>query len=154
MYNTVLALHSLTRWLVLGSLVLALFCAYRGWLLKKTFSKTDDLVRIISAAVAHLQLVLGLTLYFISPIVSYFLHNFKTAVHERSIRFFGMEHITMMLIAITLITIGSAKTKRKLIDEQKFKTWAIWYTVALVIIFLSIPWAFSPFTSRPYYRPL
>lgn len=154
MYNTLLALHSFTRWLVLGSLALALFCAYRGWLLKKTFSKTDNQVRIISAAVAHVQLVLGLTLYFISPIVNYFLHNFKTAVHERVIRFFGMEHITMMLVAIVLITIGSAKAKRKPTDEQKFKTWAVWYTVALVIIFFSIPWAFSPLTSRPYYRPL
>ncbi|HWZ35774.1 MAG TPA: hypothetical protein VNW51_06410, partial [Mucilaginibacter sp.] len=70
------------------------------------------------------------------------------------IRFFGMEHITMMLIAITLITIGSAKIKQKPTDEQKFKAWAIWYTIALAIIFFSIPWAFSPFTSRPYYRPL
>lgn len=154
MYNTLLALHSLTRWLVLGSMVLALFCAYRGWLLKKSFSKTDNIVRIISAATAHLQLVLGLTLYFVSPIVNYFLHNFKTAVHERAIRFFGMEHITMMLIAIVLITVGSAKTKRISTDEQKFKTWAIWYTVALVLILSSIPWAFSPLTSRPYYRPL
>lgn len=154
MYNTLLALHSLTRWLVLGSLALALFCAYRGWLLKKTVSKTDNQIRIISAAVAHVQLVLGLTLYFISPIVNYFLHNFKTAVHERVIRFFGLEHITMMLVAIVLITIGSANAKRKPTDEQKFKTWAIWYTVALVIIFFSIPWAFSPLTSRPYYRPL
>ncbi|HEY9534158.1 MAG TPA: hypothetical protein VIQ77_06460 [Mucilaginibacter sp.] len=154
MYNTLLALHSLTRWLVLGSLIFALFRAYRGWLFKKPFSKTDNIVRIVSATVAHVQLVLGLTLYFVSPIVNYFLHNFGIAVRERNIRFFGMEHVTMMLVAITLITIGSVKTKHKPTDEQKFKTMAIWYTVAFVIIFLSIPWSFSPFTSRPSFRPL
>lgn len=154
MYNTLLALHSLTRWLVLGSLIFALFRAYRGWLFKKPFSKTDNIVRIVSATVAHVQLVLGLTLYFVSPIVNYFLHNFGIAVRERNIRFFGMEHVTMMLVAITLITIGSVKTKHKPADEQKFKTMAIWYTIAFVIIFLSIPWSFSPFTSRPNFRPL
>lgn len=154
MYNTLLALHSLTRWLVLGSLIFALFRAYRGWLFKKPFSKIDNIVRIVSATVAHVQLVLGLTLYFVSPIVNYFLHNFGIAVRERNIRFFGMEHVTMMLVAITLITIGSVKTKHKPTDEQKFKTMAIWYTIAFVIIFLSIPWSFSPFTSRPNFRPL
>lgn len=59
----------------------------------------------------------------------------------------------MMLIAIVVITFGSIATKRKTSDVEKFKTMAIWYTVAFVIIFLSIPWGFSPFTSRPYFRP-
>jgi NADH:ubiquinone oxidoreductase subunit 6 (subunit J) len=63
-----------------------------------------------------------------------------------------MEHITMMLIAIVLMTIGSAKSKRKATDKQRFKTLAIWFTIALVIIFASIPWQFSPLTSRPYFR--
>jgi hypothetical protein len=67
-------------------------------------------------------------------------------------RFFGMEHITMMVIAIVIITIGSAKVKRQPTDQQRFKTMAIWFTIALMIIFSSIPWQFSPFTSRPYFR--
>jgi hypothetical protein len=60
----------------------------------------------------------------------------------------------MMLAAITVITIGSVKTKRKPTDLQKFKTMAIWFSVALLIIFISIPWEFSPVSpGRPYYRP-
>ncbi|WP_192910104.1 hypothetical protein [Mucilaginibacter ginsenosidivorax] len=59
---------------------------------------------------AHIQLTLGLCLYLISPVVAYFLHHFGTAVHEQAIRFFGMEHITMMLIGITLIAIGPARS--------------------------------------------
>jgi hypothetical protein len=91
-------------------------------------------------------------LYCISPVVRYFLTFFKTAVHQREIRFFGMEHITMMLIAVVLITIGSMKAKRQPIDKQRFKTMAIWFTIALIIILASIPWQFSPLISRPYFR--
>jgi len=74
------------------------------------------------------------------------------AVHQREIRFFGMEHIIMMAIAITLITTGAAKVRRKPTDREKFKTMAIWFTMALIIILASIPWKFSPLTSRPYFR--
>jgi hypothetical protein len=153
MYAPLLALHSLTRWLVLGSLVFAIFRAYRGWLFNKPWLKFDNATRHITATVAHIQLVLGVWLYFISPIVNYFLHNFSTAVHERAIRFFGMEHVTMMLIGITLITIGSAKAKRQTIDIAKFKTMAIWFTIALLVILSSVPWSFSPLISRPNFRP-
>ncbi|AEW02150.1 hypothetical protein A4D02_34295 [Niastella koreensis] len=152
MYQSLLILHSLVRWLVLISLLVAIVRAYRGWLGHRRFLKADNTARVVAATSAHVQLVIGITLYFISPVVRYFLNYFKAAVHQREIRFFGMEHITMMLIAIVLLTIGSAKTKRKTTDQQKFKTMAIWFTIALLIIFLSIPWHFSPFTSRPYFR--
>ncbi len=152
MYSSLLALHSLTRWLVLVSLLFAIFRAYRGWLLKKPYLKLDDTARSMAANMAHLQFVLGITLYFISPIVNYFLHNFSTAMHERSIRFFGMEHVTMMLIGIGIISTISAKAKRKPTDHERFKYLAIWYTVALLIILSSIPWSFSPLISRPSFR--
>ncbi|HEY0244015.1 MAG TPA: hypothetical protein VGC01_00500 [Mucilaginibacter sp.] len=64
-----------------------------------------------------------------------------------------MEHIIMMLTAIIIITIGSAKAKRKPSAKEKFKTMAIWYTVALLIILSSVPWSFSPLISRPNFRP-
>jgi hypothetical protein len=152
MYQALLILHSLVRWLVLISLLVAIVRAYRGWLGNKPFLKADNTARMVAATSAHIQLVIGICLYFISPVVRYFLNYFKEAVHQREIRFFGMEHITMMVIAIVLLTIGSAKTKRKTSDQQKFKTMAIWFTIALLIIFSSIPWHFSPLTSRPYFR--
>jgi hypothetical protein len=63
-----------------------------------------------------------------------------------------MEHSLMMFIAISVISAGSAIAKRKVKDDEKFKTIAIWYTIALFIIFFSIPWSFSPLVSRPYFR--
>jgi len=152
MYYALLTLHSLVRWLVLISLLVAIIRAYRGWLGRKPFLKADNTSRMVAVTIAHVQLVLGIWLYVISPTVRYFMNYFKQAVHQREIRFFGMEHITMMVVAITILTIGSAKVKRKTTDQQRFKTMAIWFTIALLIIFSSIPWHFSPFTSRPYFR--
>ncbi len=153
MYAMALAFHSLMRWLVVAILVFALFLSYRGWLQHKRFTPFHNRIRIITATIAHVQLLLGLWLYYISPLTSYFLHNYKTAIKERSVRFFGMEHAAMMLVAIIIITVGSASAKRKTGDKQKFKTMAIWFTIAFVIIIINIPWKFSPMASRPYFRP-
>lgn len=152
MYSALLPLHSLFRWFVLASLLFAIFRAYKGWLSKKTFSKFDNSVRHWTATIAHIQFIVGLLLYFVSPIIDYFLHNYKEAVHLREIRFFGMEHSLMMMTAIVVITIGSVKAKRKPTDTEKFKTMAIWFSVGLLIILTSIPWSFSPLVSRPNFR--
>lgn len=153
MYAILIALHSTVRWLVLASLVYAMIGGYRGWYGAKKFSRFDDTVRHSTATIAHVQFLLGVTLYIISPLVKYFLHNFSKAVHERQLRFFGMEHITVMLLAIVVITIGSAKAKRKAADKEKFKTMAIWFTIGLLLILSSIPWPFSPLVHRPWFRP-
>ena len=152
MYPILLAIHSSLRWLVLASLLYALYRAYRGWFAHKPFTRLDNTVRHTTATIAHIQLVIGIWLYFVSPVSRYFLNNFTAAVHERQTRFFGMEHSTMMLVAIIVITLGSALAKRKPTDQAKFKTIALWFTVALLVILSSIPWPFSPLVSRPYFR--
>ncbi len=153
MYFPLLVFHSYFRWLVLFSLLYMIVRSYQGWLGNKSFTKTDNFLRHTTATIAHVQLLVGLTLYFISPMVDYFLKNFKVAVHEKAARFFGMEHSLMMLIAVVLITIGSVKAKRKTTDREKFKTLAIWFTIALLIILSSLPWPGSPFSAnRPLFR--
>ena len=57
-------------------------------------------------------------------------------------RFFTVEHSLMMTIAMVLITIGHAKSKKKENDTAKFKTIAVFYTIALVLILAAIPWPF------------
>lgn len=144
--------NSLVRWLVLTSLLFAIYRAYNGWFAGKSFSKFDGTVRLITATTAHVQFGIGLCLYFISPIIDYFLHNYKAAVKVGEIRFFGMEHSLTMLTAIIIITIGSVKVKNKSEDNEKFKTMAIWFTIGLLVILIAIPWPFSPLASRPYFR--
>lgn len=152
MYQTLTFYHSFMRWLVLASLLFALYRAYKGYFSTSAFSKRDNAVRHWTATIAHIQLMIGMILYFQSPLVKYFLANFKTAAQDFNMLFFGLIHSSLMLIAIVLITIGSAVAKRKETDKAKFKTMMIWFTVALIIIFIAIPWPFSPFTSRPYLR--
>ncbi len=153
MYLFLLSLHSLCRWFVLASLLYAIYRGFTGWKSGAVFTKSDNVLRHVTATIVHVQFMLGITLYFISPIVDYFLHNFKEAVHERDLRFFGMEHSLMMLIAVTVITIGSAMAKRKNNDPGKFKTMAVWFSIGLLIILSSIPFPFSPFgAKRPYFR--
>lgn len=152
MFQTILSIHSLLRWVVLFSLIYTIFTSYWGWFSKKTFTPIDDKVRHWTMTFAHIQLMIGIWLYVISPSMDYFIHNFKEAVHEADIRFMGMEHSLMMLIGIVVITIGSMKAKRKKEDTAKFKTIAIWYSIGLLIILLSIPWPFMANVSRPLFR--
>lgn len=152
MYQTLTFLHSTFRWLVLLSLFYSIFRAYKGYFSNKEFSKTDDSIRHWTATIAHIQLVLGITLYSQSPIVKYFWKNFNEAKESFDLIFFGMIHIFLMLFSITLITIGSSVSKRKIIDMEKFKTLLIYFSIALLIIFIAIPWPFSPLVNRPYFR--
>lgn len=152
MYPILLPLHSMFRWLVLIVLLFAIFRAYRGKFKKAPFSNFDNAMRKITVKVVQIQFCIGFGLYLLSPVVRYFLNNFKEAVHLREIRFFGMEHITVMIIAVTVITIGSDKINKTSDDLQKYKTMAIWFTIGLLLILTSIPWSFSPLTSRPNFR--
>ncbi|WP_306567764.1 hypothetical protein [Flavobacterium lindanitolerans] len=152
MYQTLTFLHSTLRWLVLISLIVALYKAYRCYFQKTAFTKTDNAIRHWTATIAHLQLMVGMTLYFQSPIIKYFLKNFSAAKENFDLLFFGLIHSSLMLIAVIIITIGSAMAKRKTLDNEKFKTMLIWYGLALFLIFIAIPWPFSPFANRPYFR--
>lgn len=152
MYQALVFYHSLVRWLVVASLLYSIYRAYRGYASKSEFSKTDNAVRHWTATIAHIQLMIGMVLYFQSPVSKYFMANFKEAIKNFDITFFGLIHSSLMLTAIVLITIGSATSKRKQTDRAKFKTMLVWFLIALVIIFVAIPWPFSPLANRPYFR--
>jgi uncharacterized membrane protein len=147
-----LLVHSLLRWLVLLSLIYALYRAYRGFTQGLAFSKTDNSVRHWTATIAHIQLIAGMVLYIQSPVTAYFWRNFSEAIRQVNTTFFGIVHISLMLMAIVVITIGSALAKRRPSDREKFKTMLTWFGIGLLIILIAIPWPFSPWASRPYFR--
>jgi len=152
MFPGILLLHSLVRWLVLLSLLFSIYHGWKGWKRKKDFAESDNAYRYWTVFFALTQLFLGLWLYFISPIVQYFLHDIKTAIHERDARFFGLEHIVVMTLSVLVIVVGSEKTRKKSDPSEKFKAMFIWFSIGLLLILSSIPWPFSPFTSRPFFR--
>ncbi len=153
MYAVLLSLHSFLRWLVLASLLYSLYISYRGFIKKMLFTAKEDAIRHWTATIAHVQLVVGFTLYIKSPIIQFFWADTKKTNPSLEISFFGWMHILLMLLAIVVITIGSAKAKRMKNDRDKYQTILIWFGLALFLIFLAIPWPFSPFVTRPYIRP-
>ncbi len=152
MYQVLLITHSYIRWFVLIGLFAALYRASKGYFSNLEFSNTDNFIRHWTATIAHIQLLIGIMLYTQSPTIKYFWGNFKEASRYLENNFFGIIHLIFMLIAIITITIGSALAKRVQGDKNKFKTMLIWFSMALLIVFLAIPWAFSPFANRPYFR--
>ncbi|HTG57451.1 MAG TPA: hypothetical protein VL943_14335 [Niabella sp.] len=152
MYSALLFLHSIVRWLVLISLFYSIYRAWRGYTLKLSFSKTDNAIRHWTATLAHIQLMIGMVLYFKSPLIQYFWSPTGKAAASKALTFFSLIHPALMLVSIILITIGSAKAKRQLQDQAAFKTIFVWYLVALILIFIAIPWPFSPLAGRPYFR--
>ncbi|HAX49883.1 MAG TPA: hypothetical protein PK605_09865 [Ignavibacteria bacterium] len=152
MYITLLSAHSIFRWLVVIGVVYTLYRAYAGLGGNKKFTAVDANTRKYTVIAAHIQLLIGLAVYFLSPLTQYFMSNFGAAVKVREMRFYGMEHSIVMVIAIVLITIGSAASKKKETDRAKFKALALWFTIALVLLLLMIPWPISPFSIRPWFR--
>lgn len=151
MFPILIFLHSIFRWLVLVSLVNAIITAFRGYSKNLKFSNKSDLIRHGTATIAHIQLMIGFTLYTQSPLVKYYFTNPKT-LDFTEIYFFSIIHGSLMLVAIIVITIGSALAKRKVADRDKFRTMAIYYSIALLIIIIAIPWPFSPLSQRPFIR--
>lgn len=152
MFTILLFFHSLIRWFVLGSLVYAICRAYRGYSRQLPFSKTDDSIRHYTATIAHIQLMLGIYIYTQSDTVKSLFSGIANADRINEPVFFGMIHISMMLIAIIIITVGSAKSKLQITAHDKFKTMLVWFSIALFVIFMAIPWPFSPLAHRPYLR--
>jgi uncharacterized membrane protein YozB (DUF420 family) len=150
MYLTLLILHSAIRWLVVASLLYAIYMAYKGYTAKLPFTKHNNIARHGTATIAHIQLTIGILLYTKSPIVKGFLLTKTTTSIEPM--FFGIVHITLMVAAIVIITIGSSMAKRKPTDALKHKTMLLWFAAALLLIVIAIPWPFSPLAQRPYIR--
>lgn len=152
MYTVLLTIHSVFRWLVLMSLLYALYRAYRGYSSQAVFTPTDNAVRHWTATIAHVQLLLGIVLYTQSPLMRYFWRDLSATIYQTNMAFFGLVHLVLMLTAIIVVTLGSAFAKRKALDREKFRTMLVWFSVALFIILVAIPWPFSPLAQRPYVR--
>jgi uncharacterized Tic20 family protein len=152
MYQTLLILHSLFRWLVLTGLIYGIWIAWQGHRSHKVFSASDNTARHLTATIAHIQMLLGLYLYMISPIVKFNAGESGGGDLLSEPLFFRFVHIAMMVIAVVIITIGSAKAKRAETDRLKFKTMLIWFSIGLLIILIAIPWPFSPLAHRPFFR--
>ena len=136
MYETIKSVHSILAYAALGLLVLASINAIFGLTSKKLFTDKDLRLSLFTLIICHIQLLVGLILYFVSPLGSAQLGNMKDA----AMRLTSLEHPLINIIAIVLITIGWSKHKKAENSTAKFKSIAIFYGLGLVLILSRLPW--------------
>jgi hypothetical protein len=141
MYSFFLTTHNYLRWVVILVGVAAIFLAAAGFFGKKPYGKLDNALGGAFIGTLHLQLLLGLVLYFISPVVQgYFNNSFGEIMKDKMMRFYVVEHISTMIIAIAIIQIGRIKVKKAAAHLKKHKLALIFYTIGFVLILSRIPW--------------
>jgi hypothetical protein len=140
MYTGLLHLHNVTRWLVLLAALYAIIISVRGLLANKTWTKSDQRAGLIYSSILALQLVIGIILYIISPVVQSGLRDMATAMQNSQIRFFVVEHFTLMILAVIVGQLGYSLSKRAATDKAKFTRSSIGYVLATVLVLFGIPW--------------
>jgi len=134
MYSGLVHAHSGLRWIALVLLVVASLTAISKWLGRSGYTDGNRKLYLFTLIFVHLQLVIGLILYFISPKVNF------NMLSEKVYRFYTVEHITGMLIAIALVTVGYSLSKRASDTTKKQRLIGIFYGIGLLLILASIPW--------------
>lgn len=134
MYSFLLLSHSIVRFAVLAFLVIVIILAFCGWKNKKAFSSIDNKLGLFLLIATHIQLLLGLALYFTSPNVRFEAVSMKDSLS----RYWLVEHITLMIIAVVLITVTRIRSKKIADDEVRHKQLFIWNTLALALIVIAI----------------
>ncbi|NIS80537.1 MAG: hypothetical protein GTO14_10115 [Anaerolineales bacterium] len=145
-YSLLLFTHNLVRWLVLITAIWSLVGAYRGWFAKHPWTDSDRRAGLAFSIVYDVQLLLGLLLAFLSPLVRAALADPSAAMTSSELRFFLIEHIPVMVIGLAAVHITSALARKAPDDQGKHRRAAIGYTLATLLTLVAIPW------SRPLIR--
>ncbi len=134
-------LHSYWAYLVLAVLILAVANAVIGLASKKEFKAKDLRLGLFALIFTHIQLLIGLAWYFMSPIYKALKSEGMGAImKEAPTRLLAVEHPISMLLGIVLITIGWSKHKKQTTAQGKFKMFVLFYGIALLVILSRIPW--------------
>lgn len=137
MFDILKSSHSGLRWVALLLLVVAIVNALMK-LKSNKYEKGDKMINLFAMVLLHIQVTLGTILAFFSGKIAYV----EGWMKNPQLRFFGMEHILMMVLAVVLATIGRKKAEKAVDPAKKHKTILIWYTIVLIIVFAAIPWPF------------
>lgn len=130
MYSLLLQTHSYLRYFILLGLVIVIVKALLGLVNKEPYSKLDDKLGLFTFIFTHTQLLVGLVLYFGSPFVKFG----SSTMSDKMTRYWTVEHVTGMVIAVILITLARTTSKKMTSDEAKHKRMFIFNLLALVII--------------------
>ncbi|MES2417455.1 MAG: cytochrome B [Bacteroidota bacterium] len=143
-YTLLKSSHSGWRYVVFILLVIAVIQALSGWLGKKAYTEGNRKLNLFTLISAHIQLLFGLILYFVSPLT-------KLPSSEAIGRYWKMEHISIMILAVILITIGNSKSKKTAEAIAKHKNIAIFFGLALILIIGAIAMMVKSDPSRTWF---
>lgn len=141
MYNVIFNLHSYWAYLVLLILTIAVVNALIKVFGNKEYEAKDFRLALFTLIVSHIQLLIGLLLYFVSPKFQLWSEMGSEVMKNAMTRLYLVEHPFVNIIAVALITIGYSKHKKKLTSQAKLKPIAIFYSIALLLILSRIPWS-------------
>ncbi len=140
-YQWILELHSYLAYAVLALLIVAVANAFIGWLGNKMFLPQKDFrISLMALILAHLQLLIGLLLYFVSGNGFKAVQTLGMGGLNAPARLLAVEHPFVNILAIVLITIGWSRHKKVMEGAKKFKNIAIFYGLGLILILSRIPW--------------
>lgn len=138
MQTGLLHLHSFVAYILLATLVIAIvinaLAAFQG----KPYSETNRKLSLYGLIATHLQVLIGLILYFVSPKGLSAMSG--EAMKVSGLRFYVIEHPLMMILAAILITIGYSKSKKANESKRKFNAMLVYYIIGLVFILTRLPW--------------
>ena len=140
-YNILLHTHSIGRWILLLLLLIAIFNSLIAG--QRPFIKSDARTGLLLTIVGDTMLLIGLALWYWGPKGYHSILNaggMAAAMHDPTARFWGVEHITGMLISIVFLHIGKAQGKKPMSDKRKHNRTMLFYFIALVIILATVPW--------------
>ncbi|MEJ5199705.1 MAG: hypothetical protein WHX53_12350 [Anaerolineae bacterium] len=154
MYPLLLTLHSWLRWVVVIVGVIAVVRFAVGWLGRREWQPLDGRLGAVLPMLLDIQLLVGLLLYFFaSPITAGALRNFGAAMGNAVLRFYAVEHLLLMVIALVLAHVGNVLIKRRAAGPARFRAATILFGLALLVILMAIPWPFvTTGMNRPWFR--
>jgi len=140
-YSIILIAHSLVRWLIVLSALLAIIRAITGLSFKRGWTQIDNRVGLWFTTFLDIQLLLGILLYFfLSPLTQVALQNFSAAMADAELRFFAVEHAAIMVIAVIVAHVGRSLIRKASTDAAKHRRTLLWFGLAILLVLAAIPW--------------
>lgn len=151
MYEITLSAHSLLRWLVVLTAVVALARAFAGWFGSRPWTPADAAANRWFTMALTVQFVVGLLLWaFLSPFGVSSFGDMGETMRDGTRRFWAVEHLTLMVVALALAHIGAARARKAASDVARHRTAAILFALSTALVLAGVPWFGAD--ARPWFR--
>jgi hypothetical protein len=153
MYNGLLHLHNLLRWVILLLIIVAIVRSFVGMSSNKPFTNGDKKIGLFLMISAHITFLIGIYQWIAGSLGLKAIQSagFGVVMENSNSRFWAIEHPVGMLIAVILITIGRRQSKAPISDTAKHKKTFWYYLIALILIIAVVPWPFREGIARPWF---